>query len=246
MNAFSKHALRQPTGSVIAPGGNAQFSLSADGPSLAYQWWHGTTPVPGATSTVLAITNAMAGAQGDYFAMVTNFAGSITSAPAVLAFDSSALSILVPPKDQTVEAGYRASFSVLVSGIPPFVYQWQHNGVMLPGATSSELTLPSATTNDVGSYSVIVTNGYSTLTSSSAQLTVTPGATPPVLVVGQFGQNVTITFTAQAGRSYRLLESTNLVMWISLGTNSAVAAGPLQFVQPIGPIPVAFFRVVTP
>jgi hypothetical protein len=188
----------------------------------------------------------MAGAQGDYFVWVTNFAGSITSAPAVLAFDSSALSILVPPKDQTVEAGNPASFSVLVSGIPPFAYQWQHNGVALAGATSSQLTLPSTSTNDVGSYSVVVTNGYSSLTSSSAQLTVTPGATPPVLVVGRFGQNVTITFSAQAGRSYRLLESTNVVGWISLATNSAVVAGPLQFVQPIGPIPVAFFKVVTP
>lgn len=238
--------LSQPTGLVIAPGGNAQFIVSASGPSLAYQWWHGTMPVPGATSTELVLSNAMAGAQGNYFAVVTNFAGSITSAPAVLAFDSSVLSILVAPKDQTVEVGYPASFSVSVSGIPPIVYQWQHNGLALPGATNSELTLPSAKTNDVGSYSVIVTNGYDSLTSSSAQLTVTPGATPPVLVIGRFGQNVTITFSAQAGRSYRLLESTNLVAWISLSTNSAVAAGPLQFVQPIGPIPVSSFRVVTP
>jgi hypothetical protein len=238
--------LTQPTSVVISPGATAGFSVSVDGPALTYQWSHDSTTLSGAVSSALVVSNAMAGAQGNYFVMVTNFAGSVTSAPATLTFDSSALSILVPPKDQIVEAGYPASFSVLVSGIPPFAYQWQHNGTALLGATSSTLTLLGVSTNDAGSYNVVVTNGYSSVVSAGAQLTVTPGAVPPALVVQRFGQNITITFNAQGGRTYRLLGSTNLISWDSRATNSVVSSGPLQFVQPIRPIPGDFFRVVTP
>jgi len=101
---------------ICAAGGAGHFSrrqrpvsVSDEGPALAYQWWHGHN------SCCLELPRRpwlsqtrMAGAQGDYLAVVTNFAGSTTSAPATLTFDSSALSILVPPKDQTVEAVIRS------------------------------------------------------------------------------------------------------------------------------------------
>src|SRR5581483_7266525 len=51
-------------------------------------------------------SNALAGAQGNYFVVVSNFAGSVTSAIATLSFDASALKILVPPKAATAETGY--------------------------------------------------------------------------------------------------------------------------------------------
>jgi hypothetical protein len=238
--------LTQAVSVLISPGATTNFSILADGPLLAYQWWHNGLKVPGATNSTLVLSNALAGAQGNYFAVVSNFAGSITSAVATLSFDSSALSILVPPKAATAEAGYSASFNVLVSGIPPFANLWEHNGTSIVGATNSSLTLQSVRTNDAGAYTVVVNNGYGSVTSSAAQLTVTPGAIPPNLAVGRLANNLTITFTAEAGRTYRLLSSTNLTVWAPVDTNAVVLGGPIQFVQPITALPKALYRVVTP
>jgi hypothetical protein len=93
---------------------------------------------------------------------------------------------------------------------------------------------------------VVVTNGYASITSLAAQLKVTPGAIPPDLEVGRLANNLTITFAAEGGRTYRLLSSTNLTAWAPVATNSAVLAGPLQFVRPITALPNVFYRVVTP
>lgn len=58
------------------------------------------------------------------------------------------------------------------------------------------------------------------------------GGKPPALTAAQFDQNLNITVTTEAGRSYWLLESTNLVFWAALAKNAALAATPLQFVRP--------------
>jgi hypothetical protein len=193
----------------------------------------------------LSIASALAGAQGDYFAVVSNFAGVVTSIVATLTFDSSVLSILVPPQNATAEPGYPASFSVVAGGVSPFAYQWEHNGTAIPGATNSTYTINSVSTNDAGSYAALVTNGYAAMISSPALLTVTPGAIPPRLVTARFGQSLSITFNAEAGRTYRLLSSTNLSTWLPISTNAAFSSGPVQFIQPVTSS-FNFYRVVTP
>jgi Immunoglobulin domain len=238
--------LAGPSSVVVSPGASTNFVVSADGPAITYQWSHNSSVVPGATGAVLSIGSAMAGAQGDYFAVVSNFAGVATSIVATLTFDASALNILVPPKDQTVESGYSASFSVVVSGIPPLTYQWQHKGTPVAGATLSSLTLPTVHPSDAGSYVVVVTNGYRSVTSTAAVLTITPGAVPPTLQLGKVGGNLTITFNGEAGRAYRLLVSSNLLSWSSVATNATVSSGPVQFVRPLTAAPGGFYRVVTP
>jgi hypothetical protein len=237
--------LAQPTPVVVSPGMETNFQVLADGPQLYYQWWHNGLAIPAGTSSTLTISNAMAGSQGGYFAVISNFAGMVTSATATLSFDSSALSILVSPKDTTVEAGFTASMTVVASGIPPLVYQWAHDGAAVPGGTGSSLTLTNVGTKDAGSYHVVVTNGYSQVTSSDAQLVVTPGAVPAQLTAKGQGSSIIIDFQGEAGRQYRLLASTNLMGWSPIATNTAVLAGQLEFVQPVTTSNV-FYRVVTP
>jgi hypothetical protein len=237
--------LAQPTPVIVSPGMKTNFQVLADGPQLGYQWWHNGLAIPWGTSSTLTISNAVAGSQGGYFAVISNFAGTVTSATATLSFDSSALSILVSQKDTNVEAGFTASLTVVASGIPPLVYQWDHNGAAIPGATGSSLTLTNVGTKDAGSYHVVVTNGYSQVTSSDAQLVVTPGAIPVQLTAKGQGSSIIIDFQAEAGRQYRLLTSTDLRVWSPVATNTAVLAGPLELVQPVTRSNV-FYRVVTP
>ncbi|MGA2556726.1 MAG: immunoglobulin domain-containing protein, partial [Verrucomicrobiota bacterium] len=76
--------------------------------------------------------------------------------------------IVTPPSDFATNAGGAAIFQVTaVAGSTPLGYQWQFNGTNLAdssrisGAWSNILTIKSVTTNDIGSYSVLV--GASTL-----------------------------------------------------------------------------------
>ena len=78
-----------------------------------------------------------------------------------------------PPTSQTVIAGASATFSVFAYGPAPLFYQWFLNSTnLLSGATNSSLTLSNATWNQIGDYSVVVSNSYGCETSSSAVLTV--------------------------------------------------------------------------
>jgi Carbohydrate esterase, sialic acid-specific acetylesterase len=64
----------------------ASFSVAATGSApLTYQWQRNGTPIAGATSATLAITSTLAADhKARYSAVVTNSAGSVTSAEAVL------------------------------------------------------------------------------------------------------------------------------------------------------------------
>ncbi len=86
--------------------------------------------------------------------------------------------ITTPPQSVVVTNGAPAAFSVSVTGALPFGYQWQFNGTNLAdggsisGSATSNLVLSAATTNNAGSYTIIITNVYGSVTSSAAILTV--------------------------------------------------------------------------
>jgi len=81
------------------------------------------------------------------------------------------------PANQTVTAGQTATFSVTATGSATLGYQWQKNGVPIPGATGSSYTTPPTTLADSGSMvRCIVSNGAGSATSNSATLTVNPPA----------------------------------------------------------------------
>ncbi len=82
------------------------------------------------------------------------------------------LNIVTSPQSQTVVAGSNVLFSVTASGSPPLGYQWQFNGADVSGATGTSLTVPNAQSSNAGPYSVIVSNGSGSVTSSIANLTV--------------------------------------------------------------------------
>jgi len=61
---------------------------------------------------------------------------------------------------------------VLAEGSQPLSYQWQRDGVDIPGATSPSYTTPPLTTGDDALFSVTVINSAGTVTSRDTQLTV--------------------------------------------------------------------------
>ena len=89
--------------------------------------------------------------------------------------------IQMQPQPATVSAGQSATFSVVATGKPAPTYQWLRNGAAISGATAATYVTPATASTDNGAvFSVSVTNGSGTVTSSSALLTVTAASVPPV------------------------------------------------------------------
>lgn len=94
---------------------------------------------------------------------------------------SGSPTIIEHPENQTVAETGTATLRVISSGQttdPSYRprYQWLFNGQSIAGATSDRLIIQAATKADAGSYSVIVSNDFFSSTSTTATLTVTPGA----------------------------------------------------------------------
>ncbi|MDB6058276.1 MAG: Endoglucanase [Verrucomicrobiales bacterium] len=80
--------------------------------------------------------------------------------------------ISAQPASATVTQGSNALFSVTATGSPTPTYQWRFNGGAIVGATASSYAKTNAQPADVGSYSVVVSNISSAVTSGSAVLAV--------------------------------------------------------------------------
>ena len=77
--------ITQPSNQIVSCGMSPTLSVVASGSkSLSYQWWLNGTNLPGANKASLTITNAQLPDSGNYFVIVTNVYGSITSSVASL------------------------------------------------------------------------------------------------------------------------------------------------------------------
>jgi pectate lyase len=188
-----------PASQTVNAGSNVSFNVAAGGTApLSYQWYKDGSPVAGATSPTLSLSNVQASDAGGYAVTVTNGAGSLTSNPATLTVITPP-SIITQPASQTVNAGQTATFTVAASGTAPFNYQWQKNGSDIAGANAPGLTLPNVHDGDAGTYAVVVSNAAGSATSGGAILTViTPPTitTQPVAQSAPLGSNVSFTVAA--------------------------------------------------
>jgi hypothetical protein len=82
--------------------------------------------------------------------------------------------ITLQPANQTVHVGDTLRLSVTATGASPLGYQWSFNGAELTSKTSASLALSGIQFSNVGSYSVVVTNGSGSVTSQVARLSVLP------------------------------------------------------------------------
>lgn len=88
--------------------------------------------------------------------------------------------VVTAPANASVAAGRPVTFSVSASGQEPLTYQWQRDGVDIPGATSAAYTIDAASSADNGAtFRAVVSNALGSITSAAATLTVVVDA-PPV------------------------------------------------------------------
>ncbi len=111
----------------------------------------------------------------------SNSANNTSTVTSTVTSGCVAASIGAQPVSIVVCPGTAATVSVGANGTTPYAYQWQKNGTNISGATASAYTIASASAADVASYSVVVTNGCGSVTSSAATVTLYTATTASAL-----------------------------------------------------------------
>jgi hypothetical protein len=201
----------QPAGRTNSAGSSATFSVAATGaPPLSYRWRFNGAVLPGATNASLLLTNVQSTNGGAYTVVVSNYAGSVTSAVALLAVRAAPV-ILSQPAGQLVALGAAAGFNVTASG-DALSYQWRFNAANIPGATASSFVRPNVGAGDAGTYTVVITNAAGAVTSAPAVLSI---ISPPALTGLRRTGNV-FSGTLSGGTSnlgYYIEVTTNFDAW---------------------------------
>lgn len=174
--------------------------------------------------------------------------------------------IATQPVAQTINGGAGFALSVQAFGLPAVTYQWQRNGVPIDGATNASYVVGSSSGGDAGTYSVVISNGVSSVTSSTVPLYV-HGAAPiialqPANTTALLGTTATLNvwavgdgpFTYQwsknnapiVGATNQSLRLTGLqasdatgysVAVSNAGGTTASAAATLTIATPAAPVP---------
>ena len=168
-------------------------------------WIYYIDPASPATATLFAASisapvDLKVGSDGSlyYLARGTGSVGRISPS------NTGAPQIVTHPVSQTVLLGRTATFTVSATGSSPFAYQWQRNGVDIPGETSASFTtLPALQFDNNTTYRCRVSNALGTVTSNAATLTVQTNLPPAVTIltpaVGtRYSAGTTLAFSGSA------------------------------------------------
>ena len=157
-------------------------------------------------------------------------------------------SITVPliqsqPKTLSIYPGRSARFDVSALSRTPISYQWLFEGGYIPGATASQLVITNATAEQLGHYSVLLSNNQGTTDSEQALLRFAdlPQLTIPVT-------KGTLQFKAPAyfGTNGIIQGSSDLIHWTNAGTLS-IKSNTLWNIKPNSNYKAQFFRLkITP
>ena len=82
------------------------------------------------------------------------------------------VNIIIQSNTQNKCSGNDVTFSVTTEGTSPVIYQWQKNGIDIPGATDSIYTIDNLNLTDQGNFTCEVTNLCRSVTSDTAKLKV--------------------------------------------------------------------------
>jgi formylglycine-generating enzyme required for sulfatase activity len=170
-------------------------ALGVGSGTLTYQWLKNGVAVSGATRATHQIAALRASDTGAY-AVRLSFGSAIVVTSPVTVELALAPSIIAQPQSLDVLPGRTARFGVSAAGTGPFTYQWFKGGVALAGAVNAYLTISDVGAASLGSYTVRVTNGLGSVSSSVATLALAsaPVFTKP-LAGGTFGAGTTVVLT---------------------------------------------------
>lgn len=246
--------LQEPQMLTVVQGETASFSVVATPCDLAYQWYFGTAPLADATNSVLTLTNIQAGNAGNYQVVVSNAAGVVTSAVAVLTFNQYPVANpddLVIHRDQTAvlsQAKLLANDTdgdndpISFTGVSPL----STNGGSVTVSNTFVIYQPMPGYEGPDQFTYTINDGRGGTATGTVNVLVTAEPVPPLNQLSPpalVGGVVNLRFAGIPGRSYLLYRSPDLSNWTVISTNTAPPYGLLDLTD-TNPLPgSAFYRM---
>jgi PKD repeat protein len=221
-----------PVNRTVATGLRAYFrALAVGAMPMSYQWNCNGTNLPGATNSVLVLTNVQPVQAGNYYSLIaSNALGMATNGAMIL--NEVPMEFAIQPQALSTVIGATAKFTIAyTNGVGPFTCQWQFSNTNLPGATNSSLLLTNVQLNQAGIYSLVVSNSYGSVINNAA-LTVMPllfNAVSTNLLMTTNGLQFRLD-SVYATNAVLIYASTDLISWLPIFTNPP-ATGSVLFLD---------------
>jgi alpha-tubulin suppressor-like RCC1 family protein len=151
-------------------GGARTFLVTAQGDSpFSFQWFHGTTVIPGDTDETLFRRKLLYDDSGSYFCVVKDKWGdTVTTGPSILKIiEKPTFSVMIASSKTTQNVDSTVVFTVTAGGDTPFTYQWYHDSSALSGKTDTILSIGPLVLADSGNFACGVKNKYGDFVLSS-------------------------------------------------------------------------------
>jgi uncharacterized delta-60 repeat protein len=232
INLESLTIMSPPVNLSVNPGQSATFDVGVVGSlPLSYQWYKGSSPlidggnVSGSGTALLTLSNAQNNDADNYFVVITNTYGAVTSTVASLMVITDPM-IVSQPANSTIAVGGTSAFSIAATGTLPLSYQWYFNGIILSGATNTTLVASNSQFNAAGNYSVLVSNLNGSVYSTPATLSVVQQPPSPFNPrPGNFSTNV----PASTNLAWNLVVNNSNLFYTELISNGDFESGSLAY-----------------
>ena len=206
----------QPVSVNSCIGSSASLSVTAVGSNLTYQWYKAGVLIPGATNSILNISNLQVANTGTYSVVVSGACGNATSVNATIIVNTPSSITVQPTATSIICSGSSTVLSVSTIGTN-LTYQWYNDAGIIAGATSSSYTATSA-----NNYYVIVRGACNNITSSKASVfvnDVTVITAQPSAVSACIGSSISMSVSATGDNlMYQWFKDGNILT----GANNAV------------------------
>jgi hypothetical protein len=168
----------EPVSSVTGTQGqNITVTTGIRGSSITYQWY--TTngvAVAGQTNSSLVFNPASYTNSGSYYVIASSSLGSVTSSVVNITIYGPPVITQQTPANLEIFSNSSPTLYVTALGVPP-AYQWNINGIAIPGATNSTYTVTNIAVS--GTYGCSVTNYLGSNGIAPIAITVLPDPTAP-------------------------------------------------------------------
>lgn len=167
-------AVSGPEGTSLSIGG------TVFGPApITCQWAKNGTNIVGATATTLTFSSLKTNDAANYTLIAKNIYGSSTSSIVALTVVSGPPVYTGGTVTNVLYAGSTLQIPVAISGSAPLTYQWYLNGTAVSGQTTTTLKQTNLKTTQSGSYALVASNPYGSISNVIAVVTVIASPTSP-------------------------------------------------------------------
>lgn len=158
----------QPESHAVCAGDSVVLQVALTGGGLSYQWRKNSVDIFGETDSLLILADFASSDTAIYTCAVTNVCSTMVSNASTLSLSNTVL--LTQPLDKIKCKGETLILSVQAKG-SSVEYQWQQNGMDIPGATSASYIVQSTDVGNSGVYRC-QTNACDKRLSDSAVVTI--------------------------------------------------------------------------